>query len=146
MKVRNINNSTTFGIRMVGKNWNPTVKKLLEESNLAKEIDEKYPDAHANYFHFKHSDLVNDENIWTTLFDITLNPKKIWHYRLDSHTQTVPDKHLNENLSSLSINDLETEIEKQSKEGVKTYIVKDISIAKKNPIKEFFSKIFGKKN
>jgi hypothetical protein len=146
MKVGNINNSTTFGVRIIGKKWNPAIIRTLEDSNILKEIDAKYPNASVNYFHFKHNDMANDEDIWTTLFDINLNPKRIWHYRLDSHTKTVPDKNLVEKLRNLSLNDLESEIEKQIKEGTTLYFETKVTIAKKNPIKEFFSKIFGKKN
>ena len=78
MYVQKINNSQSFGIKCIkSDSWNKEVLQKLQHSKLVKEIDEKYPNASANYFFFKQNDIANDEDIWTTLFDITLKPDRM---------------------------------------------------------------------
>ena len=146
MKISKIENQQTFGIRCINsKSWKPELLKSFEKSKLVQEIDAKYPNASANYFFFKQNDLANDEDIWTTLLDLTLTPQKIWHYHLDSHSIDVPDKYLSEKINKLSLSDLESEIEQQAKNGTVSHKVK-ISIKKEKPVIEFIKKIFGKNN
>ena len=141
MKITKIENRQTFGIRCINpKSWNSEFLKNFEKSKLVKEIDAKYPNASANYFSFKQNDMVNDEDVWTTLFDIILTPNKIWHYHLDSHNFNVPNQHLQEQIDKMGVSDLEVEIGKQAKTGVVPYRVK-MTIQKTNPIKESSARI-----
>ena len=144
MKISKINNQQTFGIKCVNSaKWNPELLKKFEKSKLVSEIDATYPEASANYFLFKQNDLVNDENVWTLLFDLVLTPKKIWHYHLDSHFADVPDKYLADRINKLSLKDVENEIQKQASDGITRHQIK-FTGEKENPIKEFFKRIFRK--
>jgi hypothetical protein len=145
MKVQKIDNSQSFGIKCIKSSaWNKEILQKLQNSKLAQEIDAKYPNASANYFFFKQNDIANDEDIWTTLFDITLKPDRIWHYRLDSHTETVPNKYLGNKLETANLKEIENEIIEQKKDGSWTTPLNDIHIKRKktNPIKEIFNKLF----
>ena len=147
MEIAKLNNQPNFGVRCINtKSWNKDVLQKFEQSQLVQEIDAKYPNASSNYFFFKQNDIANDENIWTTLFDIILKPDKIWHFRLDSHIKEVPDIYLGRKLETASLKDIENEIIEQKINNNWTTPMNIMQVTKEeiNPIKRFFNKLFHK--
>ena len=134
--------SINFGIKCIKpETWDKEVYAALLKSPLTKEIDKKYPNASASYFLYKENDLVNDEQIYTLLFDLNLTKQKIWNYWLNSHTKDSLPKTLSKELSDLTLEKVETDIIK----GINKHrpIKIDIEQAEKNPIKRFFKKFFN---
>ena len=144
MKIHNVNsvNNTSFGLKCIKpERWNKETYKTLINSNLVKDIDKKYPNASASYFLFKKEDIVNDEPIYTLLFDLNLEKNKIWHFWLDSHNESTLPKYLTNRLKELTLEKVESDINK----GTFKYTPIEVSIETKetNPIKRFFKKLFS---
>ena len=142
MKIQNVNRiNTGFGLKCIKpERWNQEAYNTLINSNLVKEIDKKYPNASANYFLFKNEVWVNNEPIYTLLFDLNLEKNKIWHFWLDSHNELALPKHLTNRLKELTLEKVESEINN----GTTKYkpIELDINPVETNPIKRFFKKYF----
>ena len=143
MKIHNVNsvNNTSFGLKCIKpERWNKEAYNTLINSNLVKEIDKKYPNASANYFLFRKEDIVNDEPIYTLLFDLNLGKNKIWHFWLDSHNELALPKELTNRLKKLTLEKVESDINK----GTLKYKPIEINIepVEKNPIKRFLKKWF----
>lgn len=141
MKINNISN-TNFGIKLIKpEKWNKEVYENFINSNLAKDVDKKYPKATANYFLYKENDIVNDEPCHTILFDLNLQKDKIWHFWLNSHSENNLTKYLSTYLKELTLEKVESEIAK----GTKEYrpITIDIQPVEKNPLKRFLKNFFN---
>lgn len=141
MKIENVN-STSFGIRCIKpERWNKEVYETLLNSNVAKEIDKKYPKATANYFLYQEHDIANDEPCHTLLFDINLTKDKIWHFWLNSHNRDFLPKHLSKSIKNLTIEKIEEDIAK----GTEKYkpIKVDIHPVGKFSIKRFLKNLFN---
>ena len=144
MQVQNINNQPNFGIKYINKNtWNPKVLEAFENSKLLKEINAKYPKAETRYIHINDAEcLLETDDTYTTLLDIILKPGKKFRWNLTSHNKSVPDKHLIEKLSTLTLD----EVEKGSVKEFSPIATIEISgIKKPNVFKRFFNKLFGNK-
>lgn len=142
MRVQNVNNQPNFGIKYVNpKAWNPNVLKTFEKSNLLKEINSKYPNAEARYFHMKDMDMMLDsDDTYTTLFDIILNKEKIFRWNLSSHSKNVPDNHLVEALNKLTLK----EVEDKSVQKLSPLAQISITVEKPNIFKRIYNKLLGK--
>jgi len=141
MRVEKYNNSPNFGIRYTNKgSWNLKVLKTFESSNLLKEIDSKYPEAQVTYYKLNNArDLVNDEPISTLSMIIKLAENKIYHWNLSSHSQNIPETHLEKAIKELTLED----VERQAATGIKPLEMITV-IKKSNPITRFFKNLFDK--
>ena len=133
------NNQIGFGIKFINKSaWNKDVLQSFENSNLLKSINEKYPKAEVHYMKMSGEDsIANSEIIHTLLMDIKLDDKKFFRWTLSSYTENVPEKELAKSLKTMTVDD----VEKYAQEDLRPLIKYEVRY-RKNPIIEFFKKIF----
>ena len=142
MKVQSVNNEPNFGIKCINKKaWNPKVLEAFENSKLIKEIDAKYPNASAYYNKINEAefDMVNCEDIYTTIFDILLDSGKKFYWNLSSYSKNIPDEHLINDLQTLTLE----KVEKMA--DTKRPPIATTEIKKPNIFQRFFNKLFGNK-
>ena len=138
------NNKPNFGINILNKpKWNQGVLKALEKSDLVKEIDAKYPEATAHYSkqNLTGMDLTNDEPDYLASLAIQLTKGKIATLNINSHTSEGADNALKRYVSAVSLEQIEQNA--KAKVEMPKYSVEINPVKKQNPVKRFFSKIFG---
>ena len=119
MKVQNIQNNnynTNFGLRILTKNeWNPKVLNALQNSNLLKEIDAKYPKAttYCDYICPKDIDptLVKDKYI--SWFSLWLDNSKRFVWAIIGNNPSESEEHLAKSLKTLTLSEVEQDAMKK---------------------------------
>lgn len=143
--VNSANNKVNFRVNIINKpNWNEGVLKALEKSEVLKDIDKKYPKAKVRYSNQKLDgfDIVNDEPDYLGSLVFDLEKGKVSTFNINSHTSAGADNALKRYIHAVSLE----EIEKRAKDKVDVpkYTLEIHPVKKPNPIKTFFSKLFGK--
>ena len=141
MKVDNIQNSPSFGIKYSNKEaWSPKVLKAFENSELLKSIDKKYPDAAVRYTKISEEDCFGNSDFFNTLIlDIKLLKGKIFRLNVSSHSEEVPVKLFINDIGKLTLEDVERHAEPIFKPSDRI----SVNFDKKNPIKAFFKNLFS---
>ena len=146
LQVQIVDNQPNFGIKYVNKNiWNSKVLETFENSKLLKEINAKYPNAQALYYNktIKDRGMFSSKNIYTTFFDIILEPYKKFRWSLASYKDYIPDKLLIDELQILSLKRVE-------KESVREFLPLEIAntnkVQKPNIFKRLINKFFTNKS
>ena len=143
--VNSANNKVNFRVNIINKpSWNEGVLKALEKSEVVKAIDKKYPKAKVRYSNQKLDgfDIVNDEPDYLGSLVFDLEKGKVSTFNINSHTSAGANNALKRYIHAVSLE----EIEKRAKDKVDVpkYTLEIHPIKKSNPIKAFFSKLFGK--
>ncbi len=143
---QNKNSDVNFGVNFINKpKWNKELLKTLENSELVKNIDKKYPDAFIKYL--KHDvtnmDLANDEPNFLASLVFGLDKDHVTAYNINSHTSEGADRALKTYIMGVSLKNIEKRARQTDENLDYTISIKPIYNKKLNIFKNFISKIFG---
>lgn len=126
MKVQQINNQKSFGIRYVNsRTWDPIVRDTVHKSNLVKEINKKYPNAKVEFNETKlDKNLPTINNRWINdvsyLFSLTFHLNSEMKYSaLYSYQQNLSEakNSVLTNLKNLTLEEVEKYIASKKMEA-----------------------------
>lgn len=139
MKIEQINNQPSFGIKYLNKSaWNPTVLKTFENSKLLKNIDKKYPSATVTYKKIYEEDIFGSEPTHTLVAVFNLAKNMIYRWSLSSYRKDIPEKNFIDFINSTTLSEIEF------KAVPELSAMTQIEINKRKTVKNFFEDIFRK--
>lgn len=110
MRVKQIDNSTNFGINIINKEkWSKRVLETVENSKVVKSIDEKYPKASVNYSKIELTDLdpVNSEPNFLVSLIFDLEKGKVSTVNMNSHSSDGADSAVRRYMDVVTLEELE---------------------------------------